>query len=146
MMQRIQVQEERGGKHVLYSRKSLALCVIFFCMLVVQMVWLGGTQEVYAQEAYQGFYYTYNGDGHDVYITITGYYGTEEKITIPSEIDGYKVRRIEGDAFGDCVSLTRVTIPEGVNEIGSYAFSDCSSLTSVTIPEGVTSIDGAFNG
>jgi len=37
-------------------------------------------------------------------------------------------------------SITAVTIPEGVTDIGSYAFSVCNGLTSVSIPEGVTSI------
>lgn len=31
-------------------------------------------------------------------------------------------------------------IPEGVTTIGDYAFGDCSSLTSITLPESLTSI------
>ena len=43
-------------------------------------------------------------------------------------------------AFGDCSSLTSITIPDGVTSIGSYAFYYCYSLASITIPDGVTSI------
>ena len=48
-------------------------------------------------------------------------------------------------AFSGCTSLTSVTIPNSVTNIGDGAFSSCTSLTSVNIPNSVTSIyDGAF--
>ena len=78
-------------------------------------------------------------------ITITGYVGDKTEVVIPGEINGKKVTTIGDRAFGECTSLTGVTIPEGVTGIGNRAFNDCTSLTSVTIPEGVTSIgDDAF--
>ena len=49
--------------------------------------------------------------------------------------------------FINCTSLTDVTIPGSVTEIGYGAFSGCSSLTSIKIPKNVTTIrDGAFIG
>ena len=39
-----------------------------------------------------------------------------------------------------CTSLTNVTIPNSVTNIGDYAFDYCTSLTNVTIPNSVTSI------
>ena len=43
--------------------------------------------------------------------------------------------------------VTKVTIPEGVQEIGKYAFADGSKISTVTIPMSVVTIgDGAFRG
>ena len=59
----------------------------------------------------------------------------------------YSVTSIGEGAFGDCSSLTSVTIPNSVTSIGDNAFSGCSGLTSVTIPNSVTSIGFyAFSG
>ena len=50
-------------------------------------------------------------------------------------------------AFGDCSSLTSITIPNSVTTIGNNAFSNCTSLITITIPNSVTTIEGsAFYG
>ena len=56
-------------------------------------------------------------------------------------------KTIADGAFGNCDSLTSITMPDSVTSIGGYAFDWCSGLTSVTIGNGVTSIgDEAFRG
>ena len=68
--------------------------------------------------------------------------------TIPSVVssgeNSYKTYSIGNYAFQSCISLTSITIPEGVTSIGNDAFSFCSRLTSITLPSTLTSIDGAF--
>ncbi len=55
--------------------------------------------------------------------------------------------KIEDRSFGGCSTLTSITIPESVKEIGKEAFSGCSSLTTISIPESVSEIKGsAFHG
>ena len=55
-------------------------------------------------------------------ITITGYTGPGGAVTIPSTINGLPVTSIGDWAFGDCTSLTSVTIPNSVTSIGTDAF------------------------
>lgn len=54
------------------------------------------------------------------------------KVSLPASL-----RSIGSGAFSGC-SLTEMTIPEGVTEIGDYAFLRCESLVSVTIPASLT--------
>lgn len=57
------------------------------------------------------------------------------------------VTKIGEEAFKDCHSLTRISIPESVTVIDVYAFLNCSNLTNITIPNSVTRInDWAFHG
>lgn len=66
---------------------------------------------------------------------------TLTEVTLPNTVDeiGYQ-------AFFNCSKLTNVTIPEGVIKIGQAAFYGCSQLTSITIPGTITDMDQAFSG
>lgn len=100
---------------------------------------------------------------------IVEYIGNEDKVIIPSEIDGYKIIGIGHGAFTCCGTIKEVVIPDGVTSIGEYAFRACNnlsvvhfpstlisigraafrsdSLTSITIPDSVDKIErGAFAG
>lgn len=45
-------------------------------------------------------------------------------------------------AFGQCVSIQSLNLPDSVTYLGRGAFSNCYEMTSITIPEGVTRIYG----
>ncbi len=94
---------------------------------------------------------------------ITGYFGEETDVVIPSEIvltlkndDGvdedlfYAVDTIADYAFLSCEgdfekTITSIVIPEGVTTIGAGAFQNCTSIESITLPSTLTSIgDKAF--
>lgn len=62
--------------------------------------------------------------------TIKKYNGNDAVVNIPSEINGTPVTTIGNAAFRDS-SVTSVTIPANVTEIGSNAFAGCTNLTSV---------------
>jgi hypothetical protein len=62
-------------------------------------------------------------------------------VTIPNSI-----RQIGNSAFADCTSLTSISITNGVEVIGTSAFSRCTNLVSITIPASVTAFgDGALD-
>ncbi len=53
---------------------------------------------------------------------------------------------IAGNAFGSCVKLKKVTLPDGIKSIGDWAFSLCEELKSINLPDSITYIgDTAFH-
>ena len=47
---------------------------------------------------------------------------------------------VDDKAFENYTGLTRITLPDGVVNIGKYAFNGCTKLTSMEIPDSVTNI------
>lgn len=85
--------------------------------------------------------------------TIKKYNGNDAVVNIPSEINGTPVTTIGNAAFRDS-SVTSVTIPASVTEIGANAFAGCTNLTSVnyigdwsnlTIQSGNPAVQDAVN-
>lgn len=63
-------------------------------------------------------------------------------VTIPSS-----VTEIGEGAFRNCTGLTSITIPSSITEINKNVFFGCTGLTSITIPNSVTKISSyAFSG
>ncbi|MDA7623706.1 leucine-rich repeat domain-containing protein, partial [Akkermansiaceae bacterium] len=69
------------------------------------------------------------------------------ELVIPPTIEGNPVTSIGDGAFGNCFTLTNITLPDSVVSIGDYAIAGCFSLASITIGDGVISIgESAFRG
>lgn len=67
------------------------------------------------------------------------------EIVIPSTLGDAPVTSIGNDAFRDCISLTKITIPESVESISYTAFSNCSNLQKIIVDKNnsnFSSIDG----
>ena len=103
-----------------------------------------------------GIYYNLNVIDHVASVTYKSYDSYSWKyispyqgeVNIPSTIiyqnTPYEVTEIGEGAFGDCIGLTSVIIPESVTTIGKYAFT-CTGLKSINIPKHVAVIGlGAF--
>jgi hypothetical protein len=73
-------------------------------------------------------------------IRLLEYTGNNPILVIPSSIEGYPVKIING-SFSKC-RLKTVVIPEGVEEI--YAFQFQNRLSRVVLPDSLQIIDGAF--
>ena len=73
-------------------------------------------------------------------ICIDAYTGTDERINIPSEIDGLPVLAIGDTAFRERTDITEVVIPENVEVIGVRAFQGCTALSKVSLPNSLKTI------
>ncbi len=59
------------------------------------------------------------------------------EISIPETI-----KRIEENAFMECISLTSVTLPSSITEIPSGTFVSCSNIEFIVLPESLKSVNG----
>ena len=66
-------------------------------------------------------------------LTITGYTGPGGAVAIPDTINGLPVTRIGAFAFYGHLTVTSVTIPNSVTNIGEAAFRYCTSLSAITV-------------
>lgn len=57
------------------------------------------------------------------------------EITIPNSVTEIGYRTFRG-----CTSLTNATLPKSITQIGYYTFAECTSLRSINIPSSVTKI------
>ena len=97
---------------------------------------------------WMNFYETETADGlmwrysinEDNNITLVGYVGEEPltELIIPTELDGKSVTAIAPVAFAKMDSLTDVTIPEQITNIGERAFFGCENLKNVNIQSSLT--------
>lgn len=129
------------------KRLSLILCVL----LLIASLPAGFVSADVAQtgaQAVENYYGTdfsyrtsYNGKNYDLYIT--DYTGSATDLVIPTNIWDYPVKGISDYAFASCKNLVSVTIPDGVESIGSGAFQDCTALKSIVIPSSVAKMGTA---
>jgi hypothetical protein len=66
-------------------------------------------------------------------ITITKYSGTASNVAIPNAIGVLPVTGIGDYAFSSCGTITNVTIPNSVSNIGLKAFNLCPSLVAIEV-------------
>ncbi len=78
---------------------------------------------------------------------ITKYNGTDESVTIPRALGGYKMSWIYAGALSSNAYLKNVVIGDNITAIRNDAFRDCSHLETVTMTDNVTYIgQAAFYG
>ncbi len=105
--------------------------LIINLILALCMTWFAAAEEI-ERETYVPEHYEYTLLEDDT-AEIIDYNGDESNLVIPDQLDGYPVTAVGDWAFSNCVSLTSVTIPDGVTKIGSNPFEDCMSLTDINV-------------
>lgn len=77
-------------------------------------------------------------------VAVGGFWGVQEDIVIPRQLNGLPVTRITQDdsnPFSNNSELKTVTLPDTVTTLGANAFANCTSLEAIFIPASVTSIE-----
>ncbi len=93
----------------------------------------------------EGLSYTLNADG--TYSVSGAGSCTDTWIVLPSVHEDIPVTSIAENAFYNCATLWKMTIPDGITEIGNRAFYLCKNLREISVPQSVTRIgDFAFFG
>lgn len=89
--------------------------------------------------------YELNGNGSFYTVTGIGSFGGGA-LTVPSEHNGKPVRVISDGAFKNCRSLTKITLPNSIIEIGKDAFNGCTGLAEAHINDISKWCDIEFDG
>ena len=90
------------------------------------------------------FTYTVSNSG----VTITGYTGTAETVTIPETIEDKDVIGIASNAFSDNSTVKKIVIAKTVRTVEASAFNNCSALEALVLFDAsITNIsDSCFSG
>ncbi len=99
---------------------------------------LGG-RGAYAMSPVSYFKFQTNGST----LTISGYTGTTQFLTLPAIAYGYPVTAIGASAFSSKGTLIQVIIPTTVTSLGSSAFYGCTSMINAYLPIGITNVPTA---
>ncbi|WP_414733919.1 leucine-rich repeat protein [Acetobacterium carbinolicum] len=82
-------------------------------------------------------------------VEINCYFGYGGNVEVPKTINGLNVVSIGREAFSMTDysgSISKISLPDTITEIGALAFEDCTGLSSINIPQGVTFLgEFAFN-
>ncbi len=97
-------------------------------------------------ETDDGYTYMIYSIGSKVYVRVQKFNGTvPTNLVAPAEIDGYTTTYFWCNNFSSNSIIESVTLPEGIESIGSKAFRKCTNLKSVTLPSTMKSIpESAF--
>ncbi len=91
--------------------------------------------------------YAYELDSANGEYVITGYYGDDESITLPSSYKNTYITRIATRAFNNVMTLKEVVIPSTIQKIDNGAFFYCDNIEKMTVPfigESATSSNSWF--
>ena len=98
-----------------------------FSFCIAALIVFGGASGVNAWTNDDGIKYEINDNGT---VSVTGYDGESDTVTIPSEIDGKRVKEViaeRGYISGFPGTIKHITIANGI-ELSYYAFFDCTRL------------------
>lgn len=129
---------------------SLLCLVVALCMMLIVPVMAaeaGGTTQGGFEWSLKDGVLTISGDGVMMFDPLPAaankeyppwfeYRSDVKEVVVKPGVTGFDYR-----AFQHCKNMTKITLPDTLQAIGSQMFHGCDSLTSLEIPNGVTTID-----
>ena len=100
------------------KREKILASILTGLMIIVMSV----SPVFGASETYTSGYYEYIIE--DESVSITGYFGADENISVPSSIVGYPVSTIKAGAFTSAKNLKSITLPDTIMSVEAGAFKD----------------------
>ena len=73
-------------------------------------------------------------------MTVTGYKGEAESVSVPAALHGYPVTSVAESAFAFNSRIIELALPDTVTSVGERAFYAMHSLRSVTLPVGLSAL------
>ena len=97
-------------------------------VLVDDVITYNNGNETYSYVIYEG------GEGSEdtVAIKLHSYADMPVNVTLPKDIHGMAIVRIDTEAFIDCNKLVSLSIPKTVKTVGARAFKGCTVFTTLT--------------
>lgn len=68
-------------------------------------------------------------------VTVVSYTGKAKKVRIPAKVDSLPVTKIKNECFWQVRTMTSLSIPDSVTEIGESAFNECTGLRELVLPK-----------
>ena len=121
---------------MLKNKKILLMILLVFIALAIPNLALAGDEHVTTTEingATAKWEYYLNESNQIIKLKCLNPANLTGSITVPSELEGKKVIALGGEAFKGAISITGVTIPNSVKEIGYSAFEDCKNLKKINL-------------
>ncbi len=121
-------------------KKILPLILTLACCLTLVVgctAFAAESSDTDLAEGTKGLNFELSSDGAG-YVCVGLGNATTTDIVIPATYKDKPVLAVENGAFYNCVTLTSVTVQEGVQMILPYAFRGCVRLESVTLPGSLT--------
>lgn len=123
--------------------------VFMMCSIVLALNGFAKTGDIFINNGLEYVVIAETGNVQEV--AVNKFYEPSSDVTIPGTVyyEGvtYIVANIANEAFKDCATLTNVSIPSNVKEIGKAAFMNCQNLSKVSLSEGLCEINPfAFSG
>ena len=67
-------------------------------------------------------------------VAVVSYTGKAKKVRIPAKVDSLPVTKIYNECFWQVRTMTSLSIPDSVTEIGESAFNECTGLKKLVLP------------